>query len=731
MGSPREERWLRTTLVGGVEAVPRKNARPARSVLDSLALQSPAARAEQDTALAERSAAAPLSAGAYALEAEWLEADGLGGFASGSVGMVRTRRDQALLQVTTAAPPGHRFTLVNGIDAWIETPGGTFPLTSQRYVPGIVHPDGARWIESFSPEPWPQWSFALEDGTRLEHAIFARHERPLVALAWRLLERRDNVRLFVRPFISGRDARALHRENDTFHFAPEPRGRCLRFSTYPGVPDIYLMSNAEYTHAPEWYRSFLYTGERENGSDAVEDLAAPGVLVWDLSALVAVLVLASREDAFEGHLRARGAFRALRAVESARRRHDRSALHRSAGAYLVRHQRGRALVSGYPAGSERVDDTFGALRGLCVASGNLEAAQDILLDWSEAVSQGMLPNRLPAPGETPAFDSVEGSLWYVVAVHEFLQALSRARRALPHELENRLWEAVQAILAGYAAGTRLGIRADADGLLSVGESSSQVGGMPANKEASPRRIGKPVEVQALWLNALWIGGRVAERWQRLFERGVVSFRQRFWDSENRCLLDVIDLDHVSGRVDNLPGPYQIYAVGGLPLGLLEPGPARLVVDAVETRFVTPLGLWAPVPAEPEDDAGEADGVAQQDSAPLHPAVWPRLAGAFVEAWVRVRGETHQAKAEARERFLDALVQHLNEGGIGHVSECADAQPPHALRGSPFHAWSLGELLRLQEVVLAARKDALSGAKPEAPKDMRVSAPMDSVPDSGQ
>jgi glycogen debranching enzyme len=214
------------------------------------------------------------------------------------------------------------------------------------------------------------------------------------------------------------------------------------------------------------------------------------------------------------------------------------------------------------------------------------------------------------------------------------------------------------------------------------------------------RIGKPVEVQALWLNALAIASRHLDGWQGMFRLGLDSFRARFWNHERRCLYDVVDVNHQSGAVDRALRPNQIFAVGGLPVPLLEGERARLVVEAVEDRLLTPMGLRSLAPGEPGYTPRYEGGVWQRDGAYHQGTVWPWLLGPFVEAWVRVRGNTHAAKQEARKRFLDPLLEHLDQAGLGHISEIADAEPAHTPRGCPWQAWSVGEALRLDRVVLA-------------------------------
>ena len=321
----------------------------------------------------------------------------------------------------------------------------------------------------------------------------------------------------------------------------------------------------------------------------------------------------------------------------------------------------------------------------------------------------MLPNRFPDRGDEPEFNAVDASLWYVIAVHEYLAAVRAARGRLRKSDRQALDQAVQRILTGYADGTRYGIHADHDGLLAAGQPGVQLTWMDAKVGdwvVTPR-IGKPVEVQALWLNALRIGAATSACWDALLERGTAAFGARFWNAEREYLYDVVDVDHQAGTVDGAFRPNQIFAVGGLPFPLLNGAPARRVVDAVEQRLLTPLGLRSLAPDERGYAPRYEGDVAARDGAYHQGTVWPWLLGAFVDAWVRVRGATVAAKRQARERFLEPLLAHLGDAGLGHISEIADAEPPHRPRGCPFQAWSVGEALRLDQVslVTAARPRA--------------------------
>jgi predicted glycogen debranching enzyme len=654
--------------------------------------------------------------------AEWLEADGLGGFASGTVSGMRTRRYHALL-LTATTPPAGRMVLVNGFDAWVETPRGTFAISSQRYGPDVVHPDGASRIESFEYEPWPRWRYKIDDTIVVEQELFVPKGESAIFMSWRLVnavagggdpgsDGRGHAlgqpastppatTLRVRPFLSGRDFHSTHHENGSFKFSAEQSGERVTFRSYDGVPTVIAYSNGRYTQEPTWYRNFLYTEELARGLDAVEDLASPGVFEFSLSEKPAVLMLAAEGHAIADLESIEAHHAQVRTIEQARQQYFSTRIERAADAYLVKRGTGKTLIAGYPWFGDWGRDAFIALRGLCISTGRLEEARDILLQWASTVSDGMLPNRFPDQGEQPEFNSVDASLWYVIAVNDYLLAAKKQPTLTDDCHTKNLSAAVEAILAGYNEGTRFGIRADRDGLLSAGEHDQQLTWMDARvdgREITPR-IGKPVEIQALWLNALAIGVKFSARWETLFEKGRVAFESKFWNENAGYLADVIDCDHQIGVVDLTFRPNQIFAVGGLPLMLLSKEKARQVVDAVEMLLLTPMGLRSLAPGEPgyaqhyEGDSRARDSVYHQGT------VWPWLIGAFVEAWVRVHGANAATKKKARARFLPPLYEHLNHAGLGHVSEICDAEPPHTPRGCPFQAWSLGELLRLERSVL--------------------------------
>ena len=384
-----------------------------------------------------------------------------------------------------------------------------------------MHPDGARRIEDFKNDPWPQWIYSLEDGTKIQFELFACNGASVTVLAWRLLTPKAKAILSFRPFLSGREYHSTHHENGAFRFEPQIQGKRLVWHPYSGVPGIIALSNGEYLHQPDWYRNFLYEQERGRGLDFTEDLAAPGIIGWDLASGEAACILAAK--GFEnGFLTmddpAEKLAADMRRTELQRRQKFSSVLDRSADAYLVNRGSGKTIVAGYPWFTDWGRDTFIALRGLCLATERLDDARDILLQWAGVVSEGMLPNRFPNQGDQPEYNSVDASLWYIIAVHDFLQAVKDRRGMVFQQQKKMLQQAVEAILTGYSQGTRFGIHMDHDGLLTAGVPGVQLTWMDSkigDWVVTPR-IGKPVEVQALWLNALWIANQFSERWKEAF-----------------------------------------------------------------------------------------------------------------------------------------------------------------------------------------------------------------------
>jgi predicted glycogen debranching enzyme len=635
------------------------------------------------------------------LEHEWLETDGLGGYSSGTTELVPTRRYHALL-LSALSPPSSRHVFVHDAVIWLETPQGSIPLSRHPYAPGGIVPE-APLVRQARITPWPEFH-CQAGGIAFSREIVLLHGLPLALVRLQFESAIEGATLCLRPLLSGRDPHWLHRENPNFLFGYEGNGEHASFELYAGLPRVLSVANGVYQHEPDWYRNFFYQEELARGFDATEDLASPGVLRFDLRDkvvdwIVAVDCEATRD--FLGQASAHELSQQIRAREIGRRGRFPTKLERAADQYLARRADGKTLMAGYPWFGDWGRDTFIALRGLCLATGRVDEATLILCEWAKCISLGMLPNRFSDRADEPAeYNSVDASLWYVIAIGEVLE---RHSPELAPDRVEVLKRAMFDIISGYAAGTRHNIRLDDDGLLAAGEAGFQLTWMDAkigDFVVTPR-IGKPVEVQALWLNALHFAQEYFPEFRPWLDQGLAGFADRF-DLGRGSLPDVVDVDHVPGLVDMSLRPNQVLAVGGLPLALLPLARCREVLELVESSLVTPLGLRSLAPGHPDYRPHYRGGPWQRDTSYHQGTVWPWLLGPFVQAWVKSRGGTHKVKDEARSRFVAPFYEHLDHAaGLGHISEIADAEPPHIPRGCPFQAWSLGELLRIEKFVLNA------------------------------
>lgn len=601
---------------------------------------------------------------------------------------IRTRRYHALL-VAAMASTGRRVVLVADLEVHVETSAGRFALTSHRYRGDVIYPDGVTRLVAFSAEPWPAWRWAVQPGLEVTCEVVVEPGASRVALRW-TAHGPGRVELWVRPLLAARHFHALQREgpwwsNDVAIEAGATAGDAVKGATVMWRPyaevAICARTNGQYTHQPDWYRNVVYSIERERGLDHEEDLASPGVFTFNLAAPA---LLAFGRDPVPDN--------AFGAFDREWTRRTAAALDRAADSYLIVGNGGPTVIAGYPWFGDWGRDTFIALRGLCLARNRRDIAREILLAWAPRVSQGMLPNRYSDDDATPEYNSVDAALWFIIATdaYERAGAVAAADRRL-------LGDAIDAIVSGYSAGTRHRIAVADDGLLACGEPGVQLTWMDAKAggDVITPRIGKPVEVQALWLNALAIAARRRDSLRAPLERGAAAFAARFWDAERGQLYDVVDCDHVPNAVDASCRPNQLLALGGLPLVVIDLERARIAVDTCERQLWTAAGPRTLAPTDPRYCGHYRGGPVERDRCYHNGPVWPWLAGPFIDAWLHVRGNTAAARREARVRFVEPLLARAQGG---HLPELYDGDPPHRAAGAPFQAWSVAELIRLEREV---------------------------------
>jgi predicted glycogen debranching enzyme len=647
---------------------------------------------------------------------EWLVTNGLGGFASGSVAGLATRRYHGLL-VAALQPPLGRTLLVAMLDETARYGDRVFRLATNRWwnpAGGTIDPAGYRNTERFRLEgATPVWTFACADAL-LERRVWMHQGANTTYVRYDLLRAGaapGPLELELKALVNYRDFHgATHAGDWRMNITPVKHG--LRVVAFEGAVPFYLLSAsgvAEPAHV--WYRNFDLARERDRGLEDHEDHLFAGVFRARLGPGAAVTIVLSTEQApeLDGH----SAWQAHQARERDllgrwTAAHPKAArkvpawvrqLVLAADQFIVRcPQRGdpdaSTVIAGYHWFGDWARDTMVALPGLALATGRAEVARNILSPYAQFVDRGMLPNVIPLPGETPEYNAVDATLWFLEAVRQYYLTTRDAA------LLRKLFATLAEIVDWHVRGTRYNIRMDpADGLLAAGEPGVQLTWMDArigDRVVTPR-IGKPIEVNALWYNALAGMGQLARAlkkpaatYENMAGRVRASF-ERFWNREVGWCFDVID---GPGGDDLTLRPNQLFAVS-LPESPLEREQQRAVVDVCARHLLTSRGLRSLSPDDPAYQ-GRYDGPpAQRDAAYHQGTVWGWLLGPFVLAHLRVYGDPARALS-----FLEPMARRLPTYGLGSLGEIFDGDAPFAPRGCIAQAWTVAEVLRAW---LACRK----------------------------
>jgi predicted glycogen debranching enzyme len=632
-----------------------------------------------------------------AVRREWLVTNGIGGYALGTLSGANSRRYHGLL-VASLNPPLQRTVLVAQLEEQATLNGQEFPLSTNEFHGRYVHPHGYLHLESFRLEGTiPTLTYALAE-VRLEKRVWMIDRHNTTCVAYTLRQGSRPLTLTVLPLCTARDhhqhARGISWKAS---LAVVPHGLAVQFA---GAPPYYILSREfSATLEGEWYWRFHHRMETYRGLDDQEDLYAMGRFTVTLSpGQTATLVISTQAEPCLDGLQALAAEqerqRALLAASPLGAESEPDFIRQlvlAADQFIVtRGEGGRSVIAGYPWFNDWGRDTMIALPGLTLATGRPRVAARILRTYARFVDRGMIPNRFPDQGETPDYNTVDATLWYLQAIHEYV------RYTDDWPLVSELYPILVDILGWHERGTRYGIGMDVhDGLLRAGEPGVQLTWMDAKMDdwvVTPR-IGKPVEINALWYNALKIMAdfarrmcdpNAAARYEALAQRSAASFADRFWWPEGGYLYDVVD--GPAGNDASLR-PNQIFAVS-LPHSPLSPGRARAVVDAVGRSLLTSYGLRSLAPDHPDYVGRYGGDQWTRDNAYHQGTVWAWLIGPYVTAYSRVTGDTAGAR-----RLLEPFADHLRDAGMGTIGEIFDSDPPHTPRGCLAQAWSVAEVLR--------------------------------------
>jgi predicted glycogen debranching enzyme len=654
-----------------------------------------------------------------ATKKEWLETNGLGGFASSTIIGLNTRRYHALLTAATKPPVG-RIVMLSKLEETLIVNRGNederYDLSANQYS-GVIHPQGYQYLKSFRLDPFPIFSYEIA-GVEIEKVVFMVHGENTTVAQYACRKKDPSVndcRLEIRPLIAFRDFHATTHENNAINSHVEVIAGLSAENSDPGFapflenlaavkpyadqPGLYFAHDAdEIEIAGYWYRNFEYRVEQERGLDFIEDLFNPVTLKFDLNKATTVSIIASLSPKKAGEATR------LREAEIARRRSIMEpaqnkgplirAMTAAADQFIAARSDQKTVIAGYHWFSDWGRDTMIALPGLTLTTGRYDIAKSILLEFARHIDHGMLPNRFPDVGEQPEYNTVDATLWYFEAI----RALTESTGDFEFTRQN-LYPALLEIIDWHERGTRYNIHLDQDGLLFAGEPGAQLTWMDAkigDWVVTPR-AGKPVEIQALWYNALRTTQDLArsfgdaanyERFNAMAARAKESFNRRFWNEEAGCLYDVVDGESRDGSIR----PNQVLAIS-LRHTMLDAERAGKVLKVVERELLTPLGLRSLAPNDPRFIGRYTGDMRARDGAYHQGAVWAWLIGPFISAYLRVNGNEKSAVEQAR-AWLAGFNEHLLDAGLGQISEIFDGAAPHTPCGCIAQAWSVAEILRV-------------------------------------
>lgn len=642
---------------------------------------------------------------------EWLVTNGIGGYGFGTVAGHLTRCYHGLL-VAALEPPLGRVLLLAKLDESVEYGGRVYELATNRWTGGTIAPAGFINIERFHLEgSIPVWTYALADAL-LEKRIFMQPGANTTYVTYRLARAGNPMELSIKALVSyAREHCTINAGDWRMEIAPVDQG--LRVTAFDGAVPFYLRSDsAQAQPAHEWYRDFDLSSERARGLSGHTDnlfagkfsaTLAPGDSLAMVASTAADASLDGEAALAARHREARALLDCFSAENINTGRPAPPAIQQlviAADQFIVARPLEDAadtktILAGYPWFSDWGRDTMVALPGLCMATGRPWLARNIMRTFARFVSEGMLPNTFPRAGEPPQYNSVDASLWYFEAMREYFKATCDIG------LLSELYPVIAGMMDAHVRGTRHNIHVDAsDGLLYAGEPGVQLTWMDAKvgDHVITPRIGKPVEVNALWLNAAatMAGfaralGFAPKYYDELAQRARTGF-DRFWNPAKQFCFDVIDGPQGADDNDASLRPNQIFAVS-LPESPLTPEQQRRVVDVCARELLTSFGLRSLGPAEPAYRGTYSGDREERDDAYHQGTAWGWLLGPFALAHLRV----HQDPASAM-TFLEPMLRHLGAAGAGTAGEIFDGDAPFTPAGCIAQAWTVGEILRAWQVI---------------------------------
>lgn len=625
---------------------------------------------------------------------EWLEANGIGGYASSTVAGAHTRRYHGLL-VASMRPPVERNVVLSKLDETLVIGDKRVELSTNTYGE-VIHPKGFEYLTHFKRDFFPQFTYEAE-GVTMQKTIVAINGENTIIVIYEVLDTDHVFTLELLPLCAYRDFHGLSRANEAMAWDYRFENQIFRTRNYEACHDLFIsVPGSDFRPSHQWYYNFEYSIEKYRGLDYTEDLFSHGTFSVEMgkgSRLGIIISTADPAGRDALTLYEKELTRRIKATSKFRFHDKTQMLALAADQFIVkRGENLKSIIAGYHWFSDWGRDSMISLPGLCLSTGRYADARKIIKAFSESISEGMLPNRFSDYGEKPEYNTIDATLWFFVAIYKYYKTTKDSG------FVKGLLPVLDDILSWHINGTRYNIHVDTDGLLYGGEPGVQLTWMDAkvgNWVVTPR-TGKAVEINALWFNAICIYRELSSEVKGLEESKYVTlaatimknFSHVFWNESTGYLNDSVD----GGNINTELRPNQIYALS-LPFKLLTRERSLKVLDVVREKLLVKKGLRSLSPDQKDFNGHYGGDSWHRDGAYHQGTVWSFLIGAYVDALVDLRG--NPGKAEATQ-LMTEFLEHLEEGCVGSVSEIFDGNYPHCPRGCAAQAWGVAEALRVIE-----------------------------------
>jgi predicted glycogen debranching enzyme len=636
---------------------------------------------------------------------EWIETNGLGGWASGTISGINSRRYHGLLVAATEPPVG-RMVMVSKIAETIFTENETVELDANNFN-GHIHPKGFQFLESFEKDLFPVFRYKIGN-LELTKTIFMVDSSNTTVIKYEIKGNNDPIKIKIKPFIAGKNYHWMSKANGHISTAYSFKDGIFKVKPYDFTPSLYIHTlEADFHYSPDWYYNYFYAIEQERVQEYNEDLFTYGEFFAYLTKEKPYYVVLSTErlNNFDPEIAFEKEKKRKQALLKSAEKEDffLQTLLLAADQFIVkRGDNFKTIIAGYHWFADWGRDTMISLPGLCIETGRYDDAKKILSAFAQVVDQGMIPNRFADFGEVPEYNNADGTLWYFIALHYYLEKTKDYKFA-----QNELYQILIDILDWHYKGTRYGIKMDSDYLLKTGELGSQLTWMDAKVGdwvVTPR-VGKPVEINALWYNVHKIMADISSK---------IGKKEKQIDFENKANLilksfkksfDIKGCDYLPDvfideqNIDWSIRPNQLFALS-LPYPLITAAKAKKILKLTEEQLLTTKGLRSLSPKDQNYRPYYTGDQLSRDGAYHQGTVWSWLIGPYLIAKMEIEGKSSLKKAQ---KWFKEFEPHLREACIGQISEIFDATEPHYPKGCIAQAWGVAEVLRAYKKYLTLLK----------------------------